>query len=224
MFWHTVEISASQINESIESFETAGTKDLEADEAKELLQDGGVLGQGFRAAVPGLADAKAVAFAEAFNKTTGMSGSGPAKVRKVEHKPDEPVAEEPEEPTIQDLAKDKMAEMLIEIREGSGYASTLLAHGLCKDLAADMKKHSHYMDEKYGVLAAMNKANKDVDDYVLVFSEIEEKQKFWKENADTCKKMSAHARNAGAKAKAKGKAKAKAKEVWGQQIVRGTPK
>lgn len=82
-FWHTVEISRSNINETEESLSANGKKTLNDEEADELLGEDGILGAGLQVSSFGVKDKDMASFSESMANMLSNDGNGKLKLDKV---------------------------------------------------------------------------------------------------------------------------------------------
>ena len=190
----------SKTEESIK----AGTSiQMESEEAEEFLGDGGILGAGFRAAMPGVCDAKAGMFAEQMDNLLANDGTGKTKLTKVTKKTEKPEGADggdgkgtdDEHPlTAMEIVQAKLEEIKKECTDAKAYGMVLEASGICEATANGMLDHAEKLSEHYKEIMKMTKRDASIPEYVKPLEKIELAQDWFVKNEALAKKMVGHVR------------------------------
>jgi len=167
-FWHTVEVSASNINYTDENNRAEAKTELDADMMDDLLGENGLLANDMRVAIPGLADTNAQhAFGDAIANLTGVNmknvKSEEEKAKEKEEK-DRKKKEEEERKrkekqekvlTIPEIVQSALDGVKKELAEARVLELQLNAHQVCDKQAKFMTDHVANLTNLYKTLAEL---------------------------------------------------------------------
>jgi len=173
LFWHTVEISSTELNRTTEGMGVSGQQALDQAELEELTGSGGILAAGLRAAAPMVCDKHSASFAESMTNMISTDDTGKLKLTLKKDK----VVTTSEPRQANDTVKIANAlcdSVLAEIKEASGFELVLTAKKVCAESAGEMKSHVVKLRAQYDALNdVINTNSNDPNDYLDVMEKIE---------------------------------------------------